>query len=405
MNEKSSAVDTLLDKIKNNKLVAVIIVVGLIIIALGTFLEKLQRIAAILFPPKAVQVETGPTQLGKDKITFFTSAVLTNLSGYNPCFANKSDTIVYCSPYGLIEGGVDLMTSKDGGQSAELLVQSSKRLFSPRFSHNDRYIAFISTAENPAVIYNAKGELNILDNTSKQVFRVSPENLKVHFDLNYGQNFDWSPLENKLVYVAEDINQPGALAVYLYDHNKKTNTRIYSAEDGLSIYPQWSPDGSKIGFTVGGGGLHHLWLYNQNTGKVKQVEGLDFQSYFLWLSNTDIVFTFGGAGVYRIAKYDLSNKMLQYLTKYEYFTDPVVSPTKETLGFIGIIEINKTSYEFNYQIMNLKSQHAKTIFRIIDKEFYISLVTHFNHKGNKLIFAYDHDPKNYVKEIFIANYP
>jgi hypothetical protein len=37
MNEKSNAVDALLNKIKDNKLVAVIIVIGIIIIALGTF--------------------------------------------------------------------------------------------------------------------------------------------------------------------------------------------------------------------------------------------------------------------------------------------------------------------------------------------------------------------------------
>lgn len=322
--------------------------------------------------------------LGKHQFRFYVEAYLSNLQGYGPRWGNTSDSVVYSSTSYDVADADDLMLSTDGGRSAERLTTSKGGIFYPHFSHDDKYIAFIT----------GDAHLRIYDCTKMTTTDVAANVKATRWSPNH---FSWSPVQAKIAYSVNEIEGDTQLAsVYVYDVEKNNRRKIQGFSDQMypwlgdikiiDIYPQWSPDGTRLGLSVGFGGDHDLWIYDYARGGISKVQSLTLQQDFLWLTNTTITFVFGGAGTYRLAKYDISKRKIYYLTRYSSIGYPTISGDRQAVVYGSLSANGETQYE----LMDIRSIAISTLFSIESPDL-LALFPSLDATRRGLVFGYDEE--------------
>ena len=113
-----------------------------------------------------------------------------------------------------------------------------------------------------------------------------------------GEQADWSPNGQKIVYRSGRDNQSG---IWISNHNDSGHTRI--TDGGSDSFPAWSPDGKTIAFSRDAGGNVDIYTVNvdgSNLQRLTNAPGHD--TLPIYLPNGDIVFRSARAGSWGIWK-------------------------------------------------------------------------------------------------------
>ncbi|KAA3612622.1 MAG: hypothetical protein DWQ05_18395 [Calditrichaeota bacterium] len=132
--------------------------------------------------------------------------------------------------------------------------------FYPRWSDDGRTIAYISTGGSDYI------------SLSSLVLRDMVTNKKKVLAGGANQAFDWSKDGTSFIYSSQkNKTKHGSrlFDLYLYDLNKKKNTRLTKKLRGHS--PAFSPDAKKAAFVINGDGTQNLAVINLKTKEVERL--------------------------------------------------------------------------------------------------------------------------------------
>ena len=195
-----------------------------------------------------------------------------DLEDYFFCVSPDGNKIAYLIIAYLIEGNDYIsnlwVMNNDGTNCVELATAKSWNNIS--FSRDSNFIVFRD------VNYGIS-KVNV---NTKEVTQLT----------DYGDNPDWSPVEDKILYTASS-----RIYVINSDGTGKTEIAYVSSDGGnVSLYSsRWSPDGSKIGYIYDYYTDTHtlkLWVINADGSNKTEivVETTDWGSeYFVWSPDSD----------------------------------------------------------------------------------------------------------------------
>jgi hypothetical protein len=422
MGDQQTKTDRLITRLKNNRILSFALVAGIVVIAIASLLNALGDIRDFIgngkpetpvtqIDPPVPPVAPAPVpaaggvavnpperrlEMGGNTVIFAEDYKLTNLQGYDPAWSGDGRSIVYCSRNygGQARHGVDLMLSSDGGRTGTPLLSSDSAKFQPLFSFDGRYVAFLASERAPEHRWDARGVLWILPTAGGAPIRASAAGQSVVFDLNYSTNFDWSPVGNQIAYVGEDVEGDRKISrLFIYDvEDRKSRPLGGSRPDAVSAppwgdgdiaRPQWSPDGRRLGVLSGGGGVQMFYYMDTKSdgGSFIHAESVIATSVFDWLGLDTIVYDAGGAGVYRLAKYKLGDQAPSYISRYEYFSDPVVSRNTNIISFTGRSKIGDEGWRIGFQLLRSPGEDAKPVVEVIQKGFNLPIAQHFQERA------------------------
>lgn len=81
-----------------------------------------------------------------------------------------------------------------------------------------------------------------------------------------GEQVDWSPDGNKLVYRSGRDNRQG-----IWVSNREDSSAVNITSDGSDAFPRWSPDGRKIAFHREAGGNVDIYLMNTDGSNIRRL--------------------------------------------------------------------------------------------------------------------------------------
>lgn len=405
MPDQPTLTDRLIARLKNNPVLSVVIVIAVIVMGVASFLNAIGDIRTFLggetpepvaeaptgptgaptAPPEAAPVE-GPAQagvtIGDNDVTFGGAYTSTNLQGYDPTWSGDGRMIVYCarnysSP---TRHGSDLMVSSDGGRTGTVLLSSETAKFQPQVSFDGRYVAFLAAEQAPEYRWNGRGSLWVMPVTGGAPVRASGPHGAVVFDLNYITNFDWSPIRNQLAYVQEEVVSGRTFfGLYVYDVQDRQSRLLHRFDPATDFgelwagrelsKPQWSPDGQRLGVVYGGGGEHLFFYMDVDGGAPIQAEPVTATAMFDWYDSNTIVYDAGGAGVYRLAMYEIGAPAPTYFSRYEYFFSPVVTRTTSIIFFGAQFELADGRWRHGAYLLRTPSDEPRAVVEVIRSDF------------------------------------
>jgi Tol biopolymer transport system component len=128
-------------------------------------------------------------------------------------------------------------------------------------------------------------------------FLGSDANQQFRYEI-IGEQADWSPDSQKIVYRSGRNNQAG---IWISNRDDSGHTRL--TDDGTDSFPAWSPDGKTIAFSRDVGGNVDIYAVNidgSNLQRLTTTPGHD--TLPVYLPNGDIVFRSARAGSWEIWK-------------------------------------------------------------------------------------------------------
>jgi Tol biopolymer transport system component len=167
-----------------------------VILALACLVTVPAPAIANLYADGPREITEGPFQrrdtlrIGSNTVHVRTTGRITKLRGYHPTFSPDGRLIVYCAPKS--EGDIrsDLMISRDGGKTAEPLVETDSIKYRPMFSPDGRYIAYTESWNEP----NQRGDgvvmLWLYDLETNQRTQITPENRRAVLYVGSSKNYD-----------------------------------------------------------------------------------------------------------------------------------------------------------------------------------------------------------------------
>ena len=335
-------VEKFLDAVKNNKIAAIVIIVGIGVIGLAQFVDSFQTLTAWWSSGTALDE---PIVLGDAEITFHAPARLANIEGTRPRWANTSDAFVFTAPTPLGEG-TDVLVSRDRGRSAETVHRSERLLTHASFSPDDRYIAFVERIARPAT-RRAEGTLGVLhrlhlETGEIRTFAESPVLYGPHAAIPY----DWS---QRMPFPAW-MSETGTTLI-----DATPDAGLFQAQGSSSI-ARTSPDGERLAVATGGGGEFNVYIFERGGIAETPVPGATFFGNFDWLDDDTLVGDTGGAGQYCIATFDVATGQSTYLTKFAYFLDPEVRA-----GRVAYKALSETSGRTSILVMDAADKQPETL--------------------------------------------
>jgi len=113
-----------------------------------------------------------------------------------------------------------------------------------------------------------------------------------------GEQADWSPDSQKIVYRSGRNNQTG---IWISNRNDSGHTRITS--DGSDSFPTWSPDGQTIAFSRDAGGNVDIYTVSVDGSKLQRLTDTPGHDTLpAYLPNGDLVFRSARSGSWGIWK-------------------------------------------------------------------------------------------------------
>jgi Tol biopolymer transport system component len=315
---------------------------------LASFLPDTNR----FFQPKLSGI---PMEIGG--IRFYTESRRLPFHGYDPGWSHCGKRFVYCTS-ARNHDGTELHIGDLSGFSETLLSTRSIK-YAPSFSHDDRYVSFISD-----------NKLYTVDTaTNAPAKRISPKGYELAtgaYAFNSAirpnsNHYQWSPRENKILCGLRRYGE-SQTDVFLLDVKNPDNPINYTTDKmwmdlklGIGdLYPKWSPSGKRIAFSFGKSGIFNLWIPDAGGRKLTLLSARDlirkvrrsedesagftklrFEGRFDWLTDSEIVFSFGGDGKYSIGTYRLDGTFRNQTSRNYYF-DPFPNPRgKKLVYFYG----------------------------------------------------------------------
>lgn len=388
MGGQETRVEQYINKIKNNKILAIIIVTGTVLLVVLGFVSNVRQFVDTTFRSPPSDFTKEEVSFGQAQGVFFFPPVATNLEGYHPAWSSNGEAIVYLTDSLTEEKGTDVFISTDLGRSSQLLMTTKTKAYFPSFSSDNRFISLITDLDPYSHRHWVKGHLKLYDTKTDTIRHVTSQRQRMLFSMNYQVNYDWDPKRNRVAFIVADVDSDEQyLAVY---NISKSRIQKYFAEKG-GWHPQWSPDGKRVGFVSGGGGSHNLLLVDLESNGVNRIDGVNIQSYFQWLTNTKIIFPTAGAGAYRIATYDIDNRKLGYLSKYEFYTDPVLSKNRKLLVYRNQVRETNESWRHDLYVQDLNTMETKKICELPGNPFYMDLFVQISPDEEKATFSYKNE--------------
>lgn len=177
------------------------------------------------------------------------------------------------------------------------------------------------------------------DSSITLIDSVTGEMTKLIEGVDFGDSFDYSSQMGweKSVSVSPDNSKIAISIASKIEYYDRVNKKSVLVGEGAS--PIWSPDSSKMAYV----GLESLSIYDVNTGKVSEVNGLDYSSVSItgialmgWRSNSEVVlYKFGPIDDTEVRFYIADITGLGYrqviiegLSKDQSLRDGIVSPDK-----------------------------------------------------------------------------
>ena len=113
------------------------------------------------------------------------------------------------------------------------------------------------------------------------------------FDIEIpGEQADWSPDGNKLVYRSGRDNRQG-----IWVSNRDDSGAVNITNDGTDAFPRWSPDGRKIAFHREAGGNVDIYLMNTDGSNIRRLtDAPGTDTLPAWTPNGRIVFRSARSG-------------------------------------------------------------------------------------------------------------
>ncbi len=385
----------------------------------------------------------------KDGIRFFTETAKLPIKGHDPCWSNKGDQIVYLVTDENDPNRTWIYRWSQFGQK-EMLLSSNSEKFAPSFSHDDRYVAFISQNKlfvfEPGKTYRAR--------------QISPDG----YVLSGGDAssypspwlYHWSPTQPQIVCGLRKTNQHST-RLYIINVNE-TGSNYDIAECNFfsnislgsgELYIRWSPSGRRIAFLFGREGVYNFWISGEDRCRFRLVASRDIFSGYLnsddekqvkrypcimsgfdWLSENTLVFSYGNNGTRAIASYDLKNGF-KGKTPLVNYQNPVSCQKKKRLFYLNFLpasaltghlmnfengckmplfELTPVSSAANLDRLAIFSKDGKRLLMNVNNAFYLlklppSIKTHLRSFSKKLVYfpEFHHGFRNHTNSISTGN--
>ena len=200
------------------------------------------------YGPKSLVAKaySGPASQIRGIVHRFCSDVSQALTGSYGVFGSK---LAFVST---VKGKKEIFTSDFDGYNPKQITHHKSISLSPAWSHDGRWLAYVSYAKGKPDIYikNIKENRGAIANYDG--INISPS---------------WMPGQLKL---AATLSFSGSQQIYLLTRKGEIIKRITKSW-GVNVSPRFSPDGKKLAFTSSRGGNPQIYIKDLETGEVSRV--------------------------------------------------------------------------------------------------------------------------------------